>query len=141
MCVSILQIFQEVRCLGGICSCRSQLYPCSKFKILFSSSIPTQAPRTSQASLVKGRAQANAAAQQALIAHRQSIVKCIENYLKIMRANHVSGASKYNEMGSLFLLFTRLTLFNIVTIQVPPFLICKLFAQIFSFINVQLFNR
>ena len=90
---------------------------------------------------MKGRAQANAAAQQALIAHWQSIVKCIDNYLKIMRANHVSGASKYNEMGSLFLLFTWLTLFNIVTIQVPPFLVCKLFAQIFSFINVQLFNR
>lgn len=141
MCMSILQIFQEARCLGGICSCRSQLYPCSKFKILFSSSIPTQAPRTSRASLVKGRAQANAAAQQALIAHWQSIVKCIDNYLKIMRANHVSGASKYNEMGSLFLLFTWLTLFNIVTIQVPPFLVCKLFTQIFSFINVQLFNR
>ncbi|KAK4591219.1 hypothetical protein RGQ29_021424 [Quercus rubra] len=70
-----------------------------------------QAPRTSRASLVKGRAQANAAAQQALIAHWQSIVKCIDNYLKIMRANHV-----------------------------PPFLVCKLFAQIFSFINVQLFN-
>ncbi|KAL0009972.1 hypothetical protein SO802_005080 [Lithocarpus litseifolius] len=66
---------------------------------------------TSRACLVKGRAQANAAAQQALIAHWQSIVKCIDNYLKIMRANHV-----------------------------PPFLVCKLFAQIFSFINVQLFN-
>nr|POF23207.1 myosin-11 [Quercus suber] len=70
-----------------------------------------QAPRTSRASLVKGCAQANATAQQALIAHWQSIVKCIDNYLKIMRANHV-----------------------------PPFLVCKLFAQIFSFINVQLFN-
>ncbi|KAK7857088.1 myosin-11, partial [Quercus suber] len=69
------------------------------------------APRTSRASLVKGCAQANATAQQALIAHWQSIVKCIDNYLKIMRANHV-----------------------------PPFLVCKLFAQIFSFINVQLFN-
>ncbi|KAL0009970.1 hypothetical protein SO802_005078 [Lithocarpus litseifolius] len=99
-----------------------------------------QAPRTSRACLVKGRAQANAAAQQALIAHWQIIVKCIDNYLKIMRANHVSGAFKYNEMGSLFLLFTWLTLFNIVTIRVPPFLVCKLFTQIFSFINVQLFN-
>nr|POE96374.1 myosin-11 [Quercus suber] len=69
------------------------------------------APRTSRASLVKGRAQANAAAQQGLIAYWQSIVNCIDNYLKIMRANHV-----------------------------PPFLVCKLFAQIFSFINVQLFN-
>ena len=53
----------------------------------------------SRASLVKGRAQANAVAQQALIAHWQSIVKCIDNYLKITRANQVSGASKYSEMG------------------------------------------
>jgi hypothetical protein len=28
-----------------------------------------------------------------------------------------------------------------VALQVPPFLICKLFTQVFSFINVQLFNR
>lgn len=49
-----------------------------------------QAPRTSRASLIKGRSQANAVAQQALIAHWQSIVKSLNNYLKIMRANYVS---------------------------------------------------
>lgn len=70
-----------------------------------------QAPRTSRASLVKGRSQANAVAQQALIAHWQSIVKSLNYYLKIMKANHV-----------------------------PPFLVRKVFTQIFSFINVQLFN-
>ncbi|XP_019173450.1 PREDICTED: myosin-17-like isoform X4 [Ipomoea nil] len=70
-----------------------------------------QAPRTSRASLVKGRSQANAAAQQALIAHWQSIVKRLDNYLKMMKANYV-----------------------------PPFLVRKVFTQIFSFINVQLFN-
>ncbi|KAL6226737.1 hypothetical protein ACLB2K_000698 [Fragaria x ananassa] len=70
-----------------------------------------QAPRTSRASLLKGRAQANAIAQQALIAHWQSIVKSLDNYLKIMKANYV-----------------------------PPFLVRKVFTQIFSFINVQLFN-
>ncbi|KAH9665080.1 Myosin-17 [Citrus sinensis] len=70
-----------------------------------------QAPRTSRASLIKGRSQANAVAQQALIAHWQSIVKSLNNYLKIMRANYV-----------------------------PSFLIRKVFTQIFSFINVQLFN-
>ncbi|ONK66463.1 uncharacterized protein A4U43_C06F8340 [Asparagus officinalis] len=71
-----------------------------------------QAPRTSRASLVKGsRSQANAMAQQALIAHWQSIVKSLNNYLGILRANYV-----------------------------PPFLIRKVFTQIFSFINVQLFN-
>ncbi|KAL6347483.1 hypothetical protein AAG906_026005 [Vitis piasezkii] len=49
----------------------------------------TLAPRTSRASLVKGRSQANAVAQQALIAHWQSIVKSLNYYLKIMKANHV----------------------------------------------------
>ncbi|XP_010937148.1 myosin-17 isoform X2 [Elaeis guineensis] len=71
-----------------------------------------QAPRTSRASLVKGsRSQANAMAQQALIAHWQSIVKSLTNYLKTLRANYV-----------------------------PPFLVRKVFTQTFSFINVQLFN-
>ncbi|GER36038.1 myosin XI [Striga asiatica] len=71
-----------------------------------------QAPRTSRARLVKGRSQANAVAQQALIAHWQSIVKNLDNYVKIMKANYV-----------------------------PAFLLRKLFTQTFSFINVQLFNR
>ncbi|OIW18737.1 hypothetical protein TanjilG_13489 [Lupinus angustifolius] len=70
-----------------------------------------QAPRTSRQSLVKGRSQANAVAQQALIAHWQSIVKILNNYLKIMKANYA-----------------------------PAFLVRKVFTQIFSFINVQLFN-
>ncbi|EFH50257.1 predicted protein [Arabidopsis lyrata subsp. lyrata] len=71
-----------------------------------------QAPRTSRASLVKGRAQANAVAQQALIAHWQSIRKSLNSYLNLMKANNA-----------------------------PPFLVRKVFTQIFSFINVQLFNR
>ncbi|KAF3507785.1 hypothetical protein F2Q69_00000868 [Brassica cretica] len=71
-----------------------------------------QAPRTSRASLVKGRAQANAVAQQALIAHWQSIRKSLNAYLNLMKANNA-----------------------------PPFLVRKVFTQIFSFINVQLFNR
>lgn len=70
-----------------------------------------QAPRTSRQGLVKGRSHANAVAQQALIAHWQSIVKSLNNYLKIMKANYA-----------------------------PPFLVRKVFTQIFSFINVQLFN-
>ncbi|CAL0325516.1 unnamed protein product [Lupinus luteus] len=70
-----------------------------------------KAPRTVRQSAVKGRSHANAVAQQALIAHWQSIVKILNNYLKIMKANYV-----------------------------PPFLVHKVFTQIFSFINVQLFN-
>ncbi|KAL9149749.1 hypothetical protein ABFS82_12G126000 [Erythranthe guttata] len=70
-----------------------------------------QAPRTSRASLVKGRQQASAVAQQTLIAHWQSIVKSLNNYLNMMKANYV-----------------------------PAFLVRKVFSQIFSFVNVQLFN-
>ncbi|XP_025884038.1 myosin-11 isoform X2 [Solanum lycopersicum] len=72
-----------------------------------------QAPRTSRASLVKGssRSVANTAAQQALIAHWQGIVKSLGIFLDTLKANHV-----------------------------PPFLVRKVFTQIFSFINVQLFN-
>ncbi|KAK2412429.1 Myosin family protein with Dil domain-containing protein [Trifolium repens] len=70
-----------------------------------------QAPRTSRQGLVKGRSHANAVAQQALIAHWQSIVKSLNSYLKIMKANYS-----------------------------PPFLVRKVFTQIFSFIDVQLFN-
>ncbi|XP_074280784.1 myosin-17-like [Silene latifolia] len=70
-----------------------------------------QAPRTSRASMMKGRTQANSGAQQALIAHWQSIVKSLISYLTMMKANNV-----------------------------PPFLVRKVFSQIFSFVNVQLFN-
>ncbi|KAI3449741.1 hypothetical protein Pfo_006406 [Paulownia fortunei] len=72
-----------------------------------------QAPRISRANLIKGtaRALANAAAQEILIAHWQGIVKSLGNFLNILKTNHV-----------------------------PPFLVRKVFTQIFSFINVQLFN-
>ncbi|KAK4273572.1 hypothetical protein QN277_021949 [Acacia crassicarpa] len=75
-------------------------------------SLCIQAPRTSRAGLVKGpRAVTNTEAQRALIGHWQAIVKSLANFLNILKANHV-----------------------------PPFLVRKVFTQIFSFINVQLFN-
>uniref|UniRef100_A0A2N9G9D4 Myosin motor domain-containing protein n=1 Tax=Fagus sylvatica TaxID=28930 RepID=A0A2N9G9D4_FAGSY len=71
-----------------------------------------QAPRTSRASLVKGSSRSvNTEAQRALIAHWQGIVKSLGNFLNTLKENHV-----------------------------PPFLVRKVFTQIFSFINVQLFN-
>ncbi|KAK6785889.1 hypothetical protein RDI58_014414 [Solanum bulbocastanum] len=73
-----------------------------------------QAPRISRASLLKGttaRTLANAAAQEILIAHWQGIVKSLAKFLNLLKANHV-----------------------------PPFLVRKVFTQVFSFINVQLFN-
>ncbi|XP_075508017.1 myosin-9-like isoform X1 [Primulina tabacum] len=72
-----------------------------------------QAPRISKANLSKGtaRALANAAAQEILISHWQGIVKSLENFLNMLKTNHV-----------------------------PPFLVRKVYTQIFSFVNVQLFN-
>lgn len=97
-----------------------------------------QAPRTSRASLVKGRAQANAVAQQALIAHWQSIVKSLDSYLKMMKANYVSSIVPHRWLK--FVISEVLSYIMSFT-QVPPFLVRKVFTQIFSFINVQLFNR
>ncbi|KAL5976871.1 hypothetical protein ACLOJK_021206 [Asimina triloba] len=49
-----------------------------------------QAPRKSRASMVKGtRSVANAAAQQALIAHWQGIVKSLGIFLKTLKENHL----------------------------------------------------
>ncbi|MQL83466.1 hypothetical protein Taro_015961 [Colocasia esculenta] len=72
-----------------------------------------QAPRTSRASLVKGSARtlASVVAQQTLIAHWQGIVRSLGSFLNTLKSNYV-----------------------------PPFLVRKVFTQIFSFINVQLFN-
>ncbi|KAJ1687911.1 hypothetical protein LUZ63_019301 [Rhynchospora breviuscula] len=71
-----------------------------------------QVPRTSRASLIKGtRSHANPQAHQNLMAHWQSIVKSLTTYLNVMKANFV-----------------------------PPLLVRKVFVQVFSFINVQLFN-
>ncbi|GMN25632.1 hypothetical protein TIFTF001_001010 [Ficus carica] len=72
-----------------------------------------QAPRTSRASLVKGSSKSvgNTEAQRALIAHWQGIVKSLGSFLNTLKLNYV-----------------------------PPFLVRKVFTQIFSFINVQLFN-
>ncbi|KAL9235143.1 hypothetical protein vseg_009931 [Gypsophila vaccaria] len=72
-----------------------------------------QAPRTSRASLVKGspHSVASTVAQQALIAHWQGIVTVLVNLLNSLKENHV-----------------------------PSFLVQKIFKQIFSYINVKLFN-
>lgn len=70
-----------------------------------------QAPRQPRSGLIKGRSHNNFEAQKAQSAHWQSIVTCLNGHLRTMRANYV-----------------------------PSLLISKVFGQIFSFINVQLFN-
>ncbi|CBI39069.3 unnamed protein product, partial [Vitis vinifera] len=52
---------------------------------------------------VKGRSQANAVAQQALIAHWQSILKSLNFYLKIMKANHIFSFINVQLFNSLLL--------------------------------------
>lgn len=73
-----------------------------------------QAPRTSRVGMVKGQSRSPSAvssSQHLLSSHWHSIINSLNTLLNTLRANHV-----------------------------PPFLICKIFTQIFSFINVQLFN-
>ncbi|KAH7440883.1 hypothetical protein KP509_03G015200 [Ceratopteris richardii] len=73
-----------------------------------------QAPRTSRVGMVKGQSRspsATSSSQHLLSSHWHSIINSLNELLNTLRCNHV-----------------------------PPFLICKIFTQIFSFINVQLFN-
>uniref|UniRef100_A0ACD5VZ28 Uncharacterized protein n=1 Tax=Avena sativa TaxID=4498 RepID=A0ACD5VZ28_AVESA len=70
-----------------------------------------QAPRTFVVSPRGSGCQGSDMAQQASMAHWQSIIKILTNSLNFLKSNYV-----------------------------PPFLMCKLFTQVFSFINVQLFN-
>ncbi|XP_072981050.1 myosin-17-like [Typha angustifolia] len=69
-----------------------------------------QAPRSSRASSLK-KFHVNSFGQQTSNANWQSIVKSLTKHLKTLRTNYV-----------------------------PPFLVSKVFTQIYSFINVQLFN-
>ncbi|KAK3031660.1 hypothetical protein RJ639_035028, partial [Escallonia herrerae] len=82
-----------------------------------------QAPRISRASLLKGtaRAVANAAAQEILIAHWQGIVKSLGNFLNTLKSNYVNAIH--------------------IILLCATFLIRKVFTQLFSFINVQLFQQ
>lgn len=91
---------------------------------------------------MKGRSQANAVAQQALAAHWQSIVKSLNNYLKMMKANYVSTDSlRIKCKNRENVVWTISSLLHFLSLQVPAFLVRKVFTQIFSFMNVQLFNR
>ncbi|KAL2609153.1 hypothetical protein R1flu_027726 [Riccia fluitans] len=78
-------------------------------------SLCIQAPRSSRGALSKVASRAlpvaSMSTQQVLSSHWHSIISSLSSLLSTLRANHV-----------------------------PPFLVRKLFTQIFSFINVQLFN-
>ncbi|XP_078149493.1 myosin-9-like [Carex rostrata] len=72
-----------------------------------------QAPKKSRGSLLKGDLSPtkNIGGQQDLIGHWQDIARSLTNFLNTLKANNV-----------------------------PPFLVRKVFVQIFTFINVKLFN-
>ncbi|KAH9318445.1 hypothetical protein KI387_020214, partial [Taxus chinensis] len=77
-------------------------------------SLCIQAPRTARARMIRGFSrslQANATVKQALSSHWQSIFKSLSSVLQTLRSNYV-----------------------------PPVLVRSIFTQIYSFINVQLFN-
>lgn len=78
----------------------------------------------------------------ALAAHWQSIVKSLNNYLKMMKANYVSTDSlRIKCKNRENVVWTISSLLHFLSLQVPAFLVRKVFTQIFSFMNVQLFNR
>ncbi|CAH8352375.1 unnamed protein product [Eruca vesicaria subsp. sativa] len=64
-----------------------------------------------RSSLVKETAQANATAQEVVVAQWQSIMKKLNAYLNLMKANNA-----------------------------PPLLVSEVFTKIFSFINIKFFN-
>lgn len=77
-------------------------------------SLCIQAPRTARTRLIRGSsrsAQASVTAKQALSSHWQSILRSLNSVLEKLKANYV-----------------------------PSVLVRNIFTQIFSFINVQLFN-
>lgn len=70
-----------------------------------------QAPRTAKASMLRGSSRSGSFGHSGQTSHWQSIIECLNNLLKTLQQNYV-----------------------------PAVLIKKVFTQVFSFINMQLFN-
>lgn len=112
-----------------------------------------QAPRSTRARSIRGSSRnihSNMVAkQQASNIHWQSIVDKLDQTLGILSGNHVSTHKTYHMPALLFqivcnwdkkILVLR-NCCNLCILQVPPMFTRKIFSQVFSFINVQLFNR
>lgn len=97
-----------------------------------------KAPRTMKASMlrVSGRLSGQSQSQSN---HWQKIIESLDKLLKILQDNHVCvSLFPYH---SLVLICWMCVYCCFVYPQVPPVLAQKIFTQIFSYINVQLFNR
>jgi myosin V len=97
-----------------------------------------KAPRTMKASMlrVSGRLSSQSQSQSN---HWQKIIESLDKLLKILQDNHVCVS--LFPYDSLVLICWMSVHRCLVNPQVPPVLAQKIFTQIFSYINVQLFNR
>jgi myosin-5 len=89
-----------------------------------------QDPRTSHSSIAKGNL--NGMGQQ----------NQLTSYLDVLRANHVSAKLLLTcPLWHPSVKSSECTCLTLSNLQVPSILVHKLFTQIFSLIDVQLFNR
>jgi hypothetical protein len=107
----------------------------------------THIRRQSQRIVFAGNRSGATSLHGALAEHHQDLDKfsrCSEIKLRAssesQNCRNIYASLFFSLSLSLFIR-TRLIPSGLVALQVPPFLICKMFTQVFSFINVQLFNR
>ena len=99
-----------------------------------------QDPRTSHSSIAKGNL--NGMGQQNQLTHWLGIVKILTSYLDVLRANHVNAKLLLTcPLWHPSVKSSECTCLTLSNLQVPSILVHKLFTQIFSLIDVQLFNR
>ena len=100
-----------------------------------------KAPRTMKASMlrVSGRLSGQAQNQSN---HWQKIIESLDKLLKILQDNHV-WLLLFPYDSLLMVCWVPGCMFTVVVFypQVPPVLAQKIFTQVFSYVNVQLFNR
>lgn len=106
---------------------------------------PLQAPRSTRTRSIRGSSRTIhsniVAKQQASNIHWQSIVKSMDHTLKILSENYVSWINTCLP-SSLFTYQRIFFYFCLMTVmQVSTVITRKIYSQVFSFINVQLFNR
>jgi len=100
-----------------------------------------KAPRTMKASMlrVSGRLSGQSQSQSN---HWQKIIESLDKLLKILQDNHV-WLLLFPYDSLLMVCWVPGCMFTVVVFypQVPPVLAQKIFTQVFSYVNVQLFNR
>ncbi|GJN13296.1 hypothetical protein PR202_ga31651 [Eleusine coracana subsp. coracana] len=123
---TLLVLLQRTLKTNGVASLARQKRRASPLKVPQENQDPNHTGRpVSDGRLIGGLAEVcQVEAKYPAIAFKQQLTALLEKVYGIIRHN------LKKELSPLLSL----------CIQVPPFLICKLFTQVFSFINVQLFN-